>query len=134
MAFEEPKKKKPTDTVFNFWKEFREFALKGSVLDLAVGIIIGASFNSVVQSLVNDMIMPVFGQILGDAAFSELYINLSGGEYESLAHAVASGAAVIKYGLFITNLLNFFIVTLSLFVVLKIFFRKKKEAEDKGQI
>ncbi len=135
MAFEKPKKtQQAKEGVFNFWSEFREFALKGNVIDLAVGIIIGASFNTVVQSLVNDMIMPIFGKILGDAAFSELYINLSDQEFESLAHAIAAGAPVIKYGLFITNIINFFIVTLSLFIILKYVFRKKMEAEKKGEI
>lgn len=135
MAFQTKKTTKlATDGVFNFWTEFRTFAFKGNVIDLAVGIIIGASFNTVVQSLVNDMIMPIFGKILGDVAFSSLYINLSGVEYDSLADAILAGAPVIKYGLFITNVINFVIVALSLFIILKFIFRKKMEAEEKGEV
>src|SRR5690606_30884810 len=124
-------KSKAKEKVTGFWEEFSDFAIKGSVIDLAVGIIIGASFNKVVQSLVNDMIMPVFGKVLGNAAFTELYINLSDESFASLADAEAAGAPIVKYGAFITNILDFFIVAFSIFIILKIFFRHKQEKEEK---
>ena len=120
---------KTKESVTGFWKEFQDFAIKGDVIDLAVGIIIGGAFNTVIQSLVNDIIMPIFGRILGDAAFSELFINLSDTHFDTLAEAVAAGAPVIKYGLFLTNVLNFLIVAFTIFLVLKFFFRRKKEVE-----
>jgi large conductance mechanosensitive channel len=113
-----------------FWTEFRDFAVKGDVVDLAIGIVIGGAFNKIVQSLVNDIIMPVLGKLLGNVAFTELYVNLSGRNYDNLADAVADGAPVVKYGVFITNILDFFIVALSIFVILKIFFHKKKEVKE----
>lgn|SRR5690606_36539911 len=126
-------KSKAKEKVTGFWEEFSDFAIKGSVIDLAVGIIIGASFNKVVQSLVNDVIMPVFGKVLGNAAFTELYINLSDQTYSNLADAEAAGAPVIKYGAFFTNILDFFIVALSIFIILKVFFRHKKEKEEESK-
>lgn len=126
-------KKKIKNNAFSFWGEFRDFAIQGNIIDLAVGIVIGASFNKIVQSLVNDIIMPIFGKVLGNAAFSELYINLSEREYSNLSEAVADGAAVIKYGVFLTNVIDFFIVALTIFIILKIFFRKKKEVEEEGK-
>lgn len=125
-------RKKIRKGAFSFWTEFRDFAIQGNIIDLAVGIVIGASFNKIVQSLVNDIIMPIFGKLLGNAAFSELYINLSDKEYSNLSEAVADGAAVIKYGVFLTNVLDFFIVALTIFVILKVFLRKKKEVEEEG--
>lgn len=122
-------KTKAKDSVKGFWHEFREFAVKGNVIDLAVGVVIGGAFNKIVQSLVTDIIMPILGKILGNSAFSELYINISDKSYDSLADAVADGAPVIKYGLFLTNIIDFFIVALTIFVILKIFFRQKKEQE-----
>lgn len=126
-------KKKIKNNAFSFWGEFRDFAIQGNIIDLAVGIVIGASFNKIVQSLVNDIIMPIFGKVLGNAAFSELYINLSEKEYSNLSEAVADGAAVIKYGVFLTNVIDFFIVALTIFIILKIFLRKKKEVEEEGK-
>jgi large conductance mechanosensitive channel len=95
-------------------KEFREFALRGNVLDMAIGIIIGAAFGSVVNSLVKDILMPPIGFILGKVDFSNLFISLSG-RYASLAEAQAAGAPTINYGLFINTVLNFFIVTAAVF-------------------
>lgn len=113
------------NSTFNFWSEFKTFAVKGDVIELAVAIIIGASFNTIVQSLVNDIVMPIFGKILGRIAFSEIYINLSDQSFNTLQEAILSGAPVIKIGLFITNIVNFLIVALTIFIVLKYFLRYK---------
>ncbi len=101
------------------FKEFREFALRGNVIDMAVGIIIGGAFNQVVNSLVNDVLMPPIGLLLLRADFSNLYINLSGGAYESLAKAREAGAATLNYGLFINTLINFLIVAFAVFLLVK---------------
>lgn len=115
------------------WKEFKEFAMRGNVLDLAVGIIIGAAFTSVVNSLVNDIIMPPIGQILGGVDFSNIYINLSGGEYESLALAQEAGAATINIGLFINALINFMIVAFAVFLLVRMVNRLAKQEEVKEE-
>jgi large conductance mechanosensitive channel len=100
-------------------KEFREFALKGNVIDLAVGIIIGAAFNKVVQSLVNDIIMPPVGLLVGKVDFSSLFVNLSGKAYETLAEAKKAGAATINYGLFINTIVDFSIMAFVVFLMVK---------------
>jgi large conductance mechanosensitive channel len=114
------------ESSFNFIKEFKAFALQGNVIDLAVGIIIGAAFNSLVQSLVKDLVMPIFGWIIGGTDFSSLYISLNG-SFNSLADAQAAKAPVIMYGLFINQVINFLIVSFSIFIVLKVFLRRKAE-------
>jgi len=114
------------ETGFNFIKEFQSFALQGNVIDLAVGIIIGAAFNSLVQSLVKDLVMPIFGWIIGGTDFSSLYISLNG-SFDSLAAAQAAKAPIIMYGLFINQIINFLIVSFSIFIVLKVFLRRKAE-------
>ena len=95
-------------------KEFKEFALRGNVLDMAIGIVIGAAFGSVVNSLVKDILMPPIGFLLGRADFSNLFISLSG-HYATLAEAQAAGAPTINYGLFINTVLNFIIVAAAVF-------------------
>lgn len=100
-------------------KEFKEFALRGNVVDMAVGIIIGGAFNQIVNSLVNDVLMPPIGLLLGKVDFSNLYINLSGGTYESLIKAKEAGAATLNYGLFINALINFLIVASVVFLLVK---------------
>ncbi|MEW6580553.1 MAG: large conductance mechanosensitive channel protein MscL [Chloroflexota bacterium] len=110
-----------------FFEEFKQFAMRGNVIDLAIGIIIGVAFNSIVTSLVNDIIMPPIGYILNDIDFSNLFINLSGGDYSSLAAAKDAGAATINYGLFINAVLNFIIVALAVFVLVKQMNRLLKE-------
>lgn len=125
------KKASPKAEINEFWNDFKEFAFKGNVIDLAVGVIVATAFNKIVQSLTNDIIMPIFGKVLGNAAFSELYINLSSTDYPTLAEATAAGAPVIKYGLFITSILDFLIITLSLFIALRIILHsKRKEKEE----
>ncbi|GAB4516501.1 MAG: large-conductance mechanosensitive channel protein MscL [Anaerolineae bacterium] len=113
-------------------KEFREFALKGNVLDLAVGIIIGAAFTTIVNSLVNDILMPPIGYLLGDVDFTDLFIVLGGGDYPSLAAAQEAGAATINYGLFINAIINFAIVAFAMFLIIRGFNRltEKKQAEE----
>jgi len=101
------------------FKEFKEFAAKGNVMDLAVGVIIGAAFGKIVTSLIDDVIMPVVGLILGKVDFSNLYINLSGGTYATLAEAKKAGAATLNYGLFINALVGFLILALVIFMMVK---------------
>ena len=119
------------------WNEFKAFAARGNVIDLAVGIIIGAAFTSVVNSLVNDIIMPPIGQVLGGVDFTDLYINLSGGSYDSLIDAQEAGAATINYGLFINALINFLIVAFAVFLLVKAvnryLVRKEEVVEEKAE-
>jgi large conductance mechanosensitive channel len=112
-------------------QEFKEFALRGNVVDMAVGIIIGAAFSTIVQSLVNDVIMPPIGLITGGMDFSDLYINLSGSDYQSLAQAREAGAATINVGIFINSVISFAIVAFVLFMVIKGMnqLRRKQEEE-----
>lgn len=100
-------------------KEFKEFALKGSMVDLAVGMIIGSAFTGIVNSLVNDLIMPLLGLLTGNIDFSNLFIPLDGNHYDSLAAAEAAEAAVFKYGSFISNVINFIIVAFVIFLVVR---------------
>ena len=108
-------------------KEFKEFAVKGNMIDMAVGIIIGAAFGKIVSSMVSDIMMPPIGKLLGGADFSNLFINLSGGDYPSLAAAKAAGAATINYGVFINQLSDFIIVAFVLFLVVKGVNKMKRE-------
>jgi large conductance mechanosensitive channel len=98
-------------------KEFKEFAMRGNVMDLAVGVIIGAAFGKIVSSLVEDIIMPPIGKLIGHVNFSDLYINLSGKMYKSVIEAKADGAATINYGLFLNTVINFVIVAFAVFLV-----------------
>jgi large conductance mechanosensitive channel len=107
-------------------KEFREFALKGNVVDLAVGVIIGAAFGKITTSFVSDIIMPPIGLVLGKVDFSNLFISLSGQHYASLAEAKAAGAATLNYGLFINNIIDFLIVAFALFVLVRQINRARK--------
>jgi large conductance mechanosensitive channel len=100
-------------------KEFKEFIQKGNVLDMAVGFIMGASFGKIVTSLISDVIMPPIGLLLGKVDFSSLYINLSGRTFESLAEAKKAGAATINYGIFLNTLLEFLIVALAVFMLVR---------------
>jgi large conductance mechanosensitive channel len=101
------------------WKEFRDFAMRGNVLDLAIGVIIGAAFGKIVTSLVNDILMPPLGLLLGKVDFSSLFINMSGTHYNSLADAKAAGAATLNYGVFINNILDFVLVAFAVFLLVK---------------
>ena len=101
------------------FKEFREFALKGNVVDLAVGVIIGAAFGKITTSLVNDIIMPPVGLVLGKVDFGNLFISLSGQDFASLAEAKTAGAPTLNYGLFINTVLDFTIVAFAVFVLVR---------------
>jgi large conductance mechanosensitive channel len=102
-------------------KEFKEFAMRGSVVDLAVGVIIGGAFGKIISSLVEDVIMPPIGQLLGHVDFSGLFINLSGTHYDSIkaAKAVTPPAATLNYGIFINNVISFLIVAFVVFLVIQ---------------
>jgi large conductance mechanosensitive channel len=113
----------------DFANEFKQFIMRGNVLDLAIGIIIGAAFNGIVQSLVNDIIMPPIGRILNNVDFANLYINLSGGHYGSLEEAKAAGAATINYGSFINTVINFLIIAFVVFLIVKWFNRLVRQQE-----
>ncbi|NVN90993.1 MAG: large conductance mechanosensitive channel protein MscL [Desulfuromonadales bacterium] len=108
-------------------KEFKEFALKGNVIDLAIGIIIGAAFNKIVQSLVTDIIMPPVGMIVGKVDFASLFINLSSVHYETLAEAKKAGAATLNYGIFINAIVDFVIMAFVVFLMVRQINRMKKE-------
>lgn len=101
------------------FKEFKKFAIKGNMIDLAVGMIIGGAFNKLVSSLVNDMIMPVLGLLTGKIDFAKLYIALDGKNYESLAEAEELGVACFKYGAFIAGLIDFLIMAFVVFLFVK---------------
>jgi large conductance mechanosensitive channel len=109
------------------FKEFKEFALKGNVIDLAIGIIIGAAFNKVVQSLVNDIIMPPVGMLMGKMDFSAMFVNLSGKQFETLADAKKAGAATLNYGLFINTMVDFSIMAFVVFIMVRQINRLKRE-------
>jgi large conductance mechanosensitive channel len=100
-------------------KEFKEFAMRGSVVDLAVGVIIGAAFGKIVSSLVEDVMMPPIGRLLGHVDFSGLFINLGEKSYETLATAKAAGAPTLNYGLFLNAIINFLIVAFCVFLVVQ---------------
>jgi large conductance mechanosensitive channel len=107
-------------------KEFKEFAMKGNVLDMAVGIIIGAAFGRIITSLVNDIIMPPIGLILGRVDFSTLFFNISGTQYPTLAAAKAANAATINYGSFLNTVIDFLIVAFVIFLMIRQANRWKK--------
>ncbi|MFH0880103.1 MAG: large-conductance mechanosensitive channel protein MscL [Lentisphaerota bacterium] len=115
-------------------KEFKDFAVKGNVIDMSVGIIIGGAFGKITTSLVNDIIMPPLGLLISKVNFADLYINLSGKEFESLKAAQAAGAATINYGLFLNNVLDFLIVAFCIFLVIKQINRLKKMTEKEQAI
>jgi large conductance mechanosensitive channel len=109
--------------------EFKAFAMRGNVVDMAVGIIIGAAFGRIVSSFVSDVIMPPIGLLMGNLDFGNLYLNLSGGEFATLAAAEEAGAPIIKYGLFVNNVIDFVIVAFAIFIVIRSLNKlKKKEA------
>lgn len=99
--------------------EFRTFIIRGNMIDLAVGLVIGASFTTVVTSFVNDLLMPPIGLLLGRVDFANLFVNLSGGSYPTIAAAKAAGAPTLNYGLFINSIINLLIVGFAVFLVVK---------------
>ena len=115
------------------FQEFKKFIMRGNVIDLAVGVIIGAAFGRIVASLVEDIIMPPVGVIIGNVDFSSLFLTLSGGDYGSLAQAKEAGAATINYGLFITNAIQFLIVVFAVFILVQQVNRLFRRAEAKSE-
>jgi large conductance mechanosensitive channel len=110
-------------------KEFKEFAMRGNVVDMAVGIIIGGAFGKIVSSMVGDILMPPIGKAMGGVNFADKFINIGGGEYKSLAEAKAAGATVIAYGSFINTVIDFVIVAFCIFMMIKVMNSlKRKEA------
>ncbi len=116
-------------------KEFKEFALKGNVVDLAVGVVIGAAFGKIVTSLVNDIITPLIGLLLGKVDFSNLFINLAGVPYATLDEAKKAGAPTLNYGLFLNTVIDFLIISFAIFMVIRQMnrFKRKQELEKKPE-
>jgi len=117
-------------------KEFKEFAMKGNVLDMAIGIVIGGAFTPIVKSLVDDILMPMIGLLLGDVSFSDMFVVLkqgaeASGPYATLAMAQEAGAVTINYGVFINTILTFLIVAFAVFMMVKNINRWKKQEEEK---
>ena len=113
-------------------KEFKEFALKGNAIDLAVGVVIGAAFGRIVTSLVEDIINPTLGLVINRLDFSNLFISLSGQKFQTLAQAKAASAPVLTYGLFLNSILNFLIVAFAIFIVVRQINRFRKTAKPAG--
>ena len=113
-----------------FIKEFKEFAVKGNVMDMAVGVIIGGAFGKIVTSLVSDVLMPLIGKMTGGMSFTDLFVNLGDGEYKTLAEAQEAGAAVLAYGQFIQNIIDFIIIAFCIFLMIKGMNKLKKEKPE----
>ena len=113
-----------------FVKEFKEFAMKGNVMDMAVGVIIGGAFGKIVSSLVGDVLMPLIGKLTGGVSFVDMFINLGDGEYSTLAAAKEAGAAVFAYGQFIQNIIDFVIVAFCIFMMIKGMNKLTKKKEE----
>lgn len=110
-------------------KEFKEFAMRGNVIDMAIGIVIGAAFGKIVTSFVSDILMPPIGLLLGGVDFSNIFVVLSGGEFASLEEAKAAGAATWNIGLFINTVIDFLIIAFAIFLVVKAINRMKRKQE-----
>jgi large conductance mechanosensitive channel len=111
------------------WKEFKEFAMRGNVVDMAVGIIIGAAFGRIITSLVNDILLPPLGLALGKVDFSNLFLNLSRTSYTTLAQAKAAGAPTLNYGVFLNTVVNFLIVAFAIFLLVRGINRVRRQQE-----
>ena len=111
------------------FKEFKEFAVRGNVLDLAIGVILGAAFGKIVTSLVDDILMPPLGMLLGNADFTNLFVSLNGQHYASLAQAKAAGAPTLNYGLFLNSLVSFLLVAFAVFLVVRAVNRMRRGEE-----
>ena len=113
-------------------EEFKKFAMRGNVVDMAVGIVIGAAFGKIVSSFVSDVLMPPIGKLMGGVDFSNLFINLGEGSYATLAAAQEAGAATLNYGVFINTVLDFLIVAFAIFMVIKAMNKMKAEEPPKA--
>jgi len=109
------------------FKEFKEFIQRGSVIDLAIGLIMGSAFGKIITSLVNDVLMPPIGLLLGKVNFSNLFLNLSGGAYKTLEEAQTAGAVTINYGVFLNTIVEFIIIAFALFLVIRQMNRMKRQ-------
>lgn len=112
------------------FQEFKDFAMRGNVVDMAVGIIIGAAFGKIISSLVTDVIMPPIGLLMGNVDFSQLYINLSDVAYPTLAAAKEAGAVTINYGVFVNEIINFLIIAIAIFMAIKAMNSMKKKEDE----
>ena len=112
-------------------KEFKEFISKGNVMDLAIGVIIGGAFQSIVKSLVDDVIMPIITLLTGGIDFTNWFISLDGSKYETLADAQAAGASTLNYGVFITAIINFLLMALVIFFIVKAINKAEKKSKEK---
>ena len=115
-------------------KEFKAFAMRGNVIDLAVGVIIGAALGKIISSFVNDLLMPPIGLLLGKVDFTNLYISLTGEKYSSLAEAQAAGAPTFNYGLFINNVIDFLIVAFIIFLLIRAINRLSRKEEKPAEV
>ena len=113
-----------------FITEFKEFAMKGNVMDMAVGVIIGGAFGKIISSLVDDVLMPVIGKLTGGVSFVDLFVTLGDGNYKTLAAAKEAGAAVFAYGQFIQNIVDFLIVAFCIFLMLKGINKMNRKKEE----
>ena len=114
----------------SFIQEFKQFAMRGNVIDLAVGVVIGGAFGKIVDSLVKDVIMPPIGALLGGVDFKHLYLNLGGTTYETMEAAEKAGAPLIKYGAFINSMVDFTIIAFAIFVAVKAINRLQRKQEE----
>jgi len=115
-------------------KEFRDFAMRGNVIDLAVGVIIGGAFGKIITSLVNDIIMPLIGLLMGNISFTNLFIVLGQGNFKTLEEAQAAGVVTLNYGLFLNNILDFVIIVFCIFIVIKQINKLSKKKEQPAPI
>ena len=113
-----------------FIKEFKEFAMKGNVMDMAVGVIIGGAFGKIVSSLVDDVLMPLIGKMTGGVSFTDMFVTLGDGDFKTLAAAKEAGAAVFAYGQFIQNIVDFLIVAFCIFLMLKGITKLNRKKEE----
>lgn len=111
-------------------KEFRDFAMRGNVIDLAVAVIIGAAFGKIVTSLVNDIVMPPIGLLLGGADFTDLFITLQGERHESLVAAQEAGAVTLNYGVFVNTVIQFLVIAFAIFIVIRQINKLKKQEKE----
>ncbi len=111
----------------SFIREFKEFAMRGNVIDLAVGVVIGGAFGKIVDSLVKDIVMPIAGRLIGGVDFRHLYLNLGSQSYDTLEAAEKAGAPLVKYGAFINTAIDFLIIALAIFVAVKAINKLKRE-------
>ena len=113
-------------------QEFKEFAMRGNVMDMAIGIVLGSAFGKIVASFVNDVLMPILSKFLGGVDFTSRFVSMSGGQYENLAAAEEAGAALLKYGNFMQTIIDFLIIALAIFLVVKAINGSKKAEEVKA--